>query len=210
VLFPFTLVTAAYRWGFAETVATAGAAVALLIVDAALVGPLFQGSFVAGVYEPDRLIMRSAYLLLAGVLMGYLAQKEKQFRSEIVVIGAIIRQADVRAGFKKTMAAVFDALLRLFDAWRSVLGRIEPPTRPSWEAGRPARIRPRWFAGCGFESASPAVLPVRQAAAWHTIRRGAARERWMMSRWIVVGRGSARAVHVPDEFLPPPSPHSIS
>ncbi len=44
VLFLFTLVTAAYRWGFAETVATAVAAIALLVVDAALIGPVFQGA----------------------------------------------------------------------------------------------------------------------------------------------------------------------
>jgi signal transduction histidine kinase len=175
VLFLFTLVTAAYRWGFAETVATAVAAVALLFVNAALLGPVFQGSVVNVVDEPVRLIMRSAYLLLAGILLGYLAQKEKQFRSEVVAIAAIIRQADVRAGFKKTMAAVFDALLRLFDAHRLVLVMHNRTSDEAfmWEAGRTSDDAPQLVRSVRLESASlNNYLFAPAAAAWHTIRRG--------------------------------------
>jgi signal transduction histidine kinase len=60
-------------------------------------------------------------LVIAGILTGYLAQTEKQFRSEAIAIVDIVGQADVRAGLKQTMAAVFGTLLRLFNARRIML-----------------------------------------------------------------------------------------
>ncbi len=158
--------------------------------------------------------MRSAYLLLAGVLLGYLAQKEKQFRSEVVAIGAIIRQADVRAGFKKTMTAVFDALLRLFDARRVVLVVQDRSSDEAymWEADRTSED------SAGFGSLGAArigqrgALPVRargRCLAHHPARH-ASPAVGTSSRWIVAGRGSAPSRSRSPRNSSCPSPHSIS
>src|SRR5439155_24160609 len=95
----------------------------LLQSEALAVGWLVPGTTILQRTQigPARLLMRSAYLLIGGVLTGFLAQNEKQFRSEVMAIADIVGQADVRAGFKKTMAAVFGTLLRLFNANRIVL-----------------------------------------------------------------------------------------
>ena len=121
VLFLFTLLAAAYRWGFTETLATACAAVSLLVLESIVVALVPAIGAFSGHVEPDRLIMRATYLLLAGALTGFLAQNEKRFSEEAAAIAAIIGRADVRAGLKRTMATVFDALLELFDARRAVL-----------------------------------------------------------------------------------------
>jgi signal transduction histidine kinase len=177
VLFLFTLLAAAYRWGFAETVATACAAVAFLVVEAVVTGSMLRegGPIVQGQLEIDRLIMRSASLLLAGVLTGYLAETEKQFRSEITAIADIISRADVRAGLKQTMAAVFDALLRLFEANRVLL--IVHETRTDqlfmWEAGRRVEGSVQEVRSMRLESDSlPTFIFAPEAAAWHAVRRG--------------------------------------
>jgi len=176
VLFLFTLLAAAYRWGFAETLATAGAAVSLLVVEAvllALMPDVLQGSF-----EPDRLIMRSTYVVLAGVLTGYLAQSEKQFRGEATAIAAILSRADARAGLKPTMTAVFDSLLQLFGAKRALLVVRENSSNQVflWEANRSGAGT---TAAIHFANLEPNNLATYmfapEAAAWHAVRRRASR-----------------------------------
>src|SRR3989441_541924 len=171
VLFLFTLLAAAYRWGFAETLATAGAAVSLLVVEAvllALMPDVLQGSF-----EPDRLIMRLTYVVLAAVLTGYLAQSEKQFRGEATAIAAILSRADARAGLKPTMTAVFDSLLQLFGAKRALLVVRENSSNQVflWEANRSGAGT---TAAIHFANLEPNNLATYmfapEAAAWHAVR----------------------------------------
>jgi signal transduction histidine kinase len=121
VLFLFTLVSAAYRWGFVETLLTACAAVLLLLVDAVASGSNATNGLLLGLHEPTRLMMRSSFVLLSGGLTGYLAQSEKTLRTEAMVIASFVGQADARAGLKKTLTAVLHAALELFDAERAVL-----------------------------------------------------------------------------------------
>ena len=121
VLLLFTLLSAAYRWGFAETVVTACAAVVLLIVSAVATSahPATLSSFLA-IAEPERLMMRSSFLLVSGALVGYIAQSEKRLRSEAMLIGSFVGHADAR-GLKKTLTALLDAALNVFEAQRAVL-----------------------------------------------------------------------------------------
>jgi len=119
VLFLFTLLSAACRWGFVETLLTACAAVLLLVIDA--VASNATNGLLLGVHEPTQLMMRSSFVLLSGVLTGYLGQSEKTLRTEAMVIASFIAQADARAGLRKTLTAVLHAALELFDADRAVL-----------------------------------------------------------------------------------------
>jgi len=176
VLFLFTLLAAAYRWGLAETVATAFAAVLLLSVEAVVAGLALHtgGPFFQGQFETSRLIMRSAYLLTAGVLTGYLADNEKQFRVEITAIAEIMSRADVRAGLRQTMAAVFDALLRLFEAKRALLVVHETGTDQlfMWEAGQSVKGSAPEIRSMRLESDNLSTYMFAPAAfAWHAVRR---------------------------------------
>src|SRR5262245_24063550 len=63
-LYFFTLLAAAYRWGFAETLGTMCAALALQFL------------------HPDGLFLRSTYIVLAGFLTAYFSRSEKRFRTE--------------------------------------------------------------------------------------------------------------------------------
>ena len=139
VLFLFPTVAAAYRWGFAGTVITACAAVLLVIGELVLERSVVHDArLLTSTLEPDRLLMRATYLLLSGVLTGYLAQSEKRLRLEVSAIAAIAGRADVRGGVTKTMAAVYDGVLRLFDAHRALLV-IHDRTADHvylWETGR--------------------------------------------------------------------------
>ena len=206
VLFLFTLLAAAYRWGFAETVATACAAVFFLVVEAVVAGPALHegGLLLQRRFETDRLIMRSAYLLVAGVVTGFLAESDKQFRSEITVIADIISRADVRAGLKQTMAAVFDALLRLFEANRALL--IVHETRTDqlfmWQAGRGVDGSAEEVRSMRLESDSlPTFMFVPAAAAWHAVRRGSrSGERFDI---VALDRGGSRLGNSERWILPP-------
>ena len=69
----FALLAAAYRWGLRETLLTAGAAAALLVLAEILAS---SGARALPALVP------AAYLLLLGFLVGYLMERERQFRAE--------------------------------------------------------------------------------------------------------------------------------
>src|SRR5262245_2196560 len=68
----FVLVTAAFRWGFLETVATG-----VLLWMTVQVVTLFSGT-----HDLYRFILRAAYLTVMSVLLGYLAQWDKRLKAE--------------------------------------------------------------------------------------------------------------------------------
>lgn len=97
LFFVFVLAAAAYRWGLRETVGTAVASVILLWLESGAVHLGFLGSVEGFVLrhhwhplgidvvelEPKHLFMRSVYLLVMGWLLGYLAEQQKQLRTEV-------------------------------------------------------------------------------------------------------------------------------
>src|SRR5688572_15604594 len=91
--FTFVLLSAAFRWGLRETIATAFATIAVLMVQAVLITDAFFGGLLEGEFQLNRFIMRSAYLILTGGLLGYLAREEKQLRAETSSIARIIAKA---------------------------------------------------------------------------------------------------------------------
>src|SRR5439155_750525 len=46
-------------------------------------------------FEPQRLFMRSMYLLVMGLLLGYLAEQQKQLRAEKAVVARVLGKARV-------------------------------------------------------------------------------------------------------------------
>jgi signal transduction histidine kinase len=132
LFFVFVMAAAAYRWGLWETLGTATAAVLLLWFESLLVKtgfPAWMGSFVArrglphlefatADLEPKRLFMSSVYLLVMGLLLGYLAEQQKRLRSEKAVIASILGGARVDAGLTGTLQEILSQLLTLYGADR--------------------------------------------------------------------------------------------
>ncbi len=95
LFFVFVLTAAAYRWGLWETLSTAAAEVVLLWAESlalaaclAMRGGTLPWHVFSGLqintteFEPKRLFMLSVYLLVMGLLLGYLAEQQKHLRAE--------------------------------------------------------------------------------------------------------------------------------
>jgi signal transduction histidine kinase len=139
LLFVFVLAAAAYRWGLWETVGTATASVVLLWaeslafhlhfaswLDSLLVRhhlPILRVS--ASDFEPEALFVRSVYLLVLGLLLGYLAEQQKQLRAEKVVIARTLGLARVEAGLGGTLQEILGDLLSSYGAKQALVASLE-------------------------------------------------------------------------------------
>jgi signal transduction histidine kinase len=138
LFFFFVLGAAAYRWGLQETVGTALATVTLLWMESFAV----QHGLVAWIndffgrhnlplmgaavdLEPQRLFMLSIYLVVMGILLGYLAEQQKQLRSERAVIARVLGRVRVEAGLSRTLQDILAELLGLYGARQAVIASQE-------------------------------------------------------------------------------------
>jgi signal transduction histidine kinase len=165
----FTVIAAARRWGFFETIGTAVVVVALSL------GPAWPTD-VRSLYE---LIAGPTLLLLAGILLAYIAQAEKQLRNEAGELASVASRIELRLGLKHTMTVVFDAVVRLVEADRALLvvREVSSGKISLWEGGRQteANVAPR-VTPIGSQSFEHyMVAPV--AGAWYAVRRTTPRER---------------------------------
>jgi signal transduction histidine kinase len=139
LFFVFVLAAAAYRWGVWETVATAGLEISLLWLESLA---FYLGFFhwvdqllaryhlprlgVQAVdFEPKRLFMLSIYLLVMGLLLGYLAEQQKQLRSEKAVIARILGKVRVESGLSGTLQEIVGDLLVMYGAERALIASQE-------------------------------------------------------------------------------------
>jgi len=139
LFFVFVLAAAAYRWGLWETVGTAAAEVVLLWVESFLLSlgfaewinrillsqhwPLMHIDAVA--FEPKRLFMRSVYLIVMGLLLGYLAEQQKQLRAEKAVIARVLGKASVESGLTGTLQDIAGELISMYGATSAVMASQE-------------------------------------------------------------------------------------
>lgn len=100
VLFLFATIAAAFRWGLRETIATASFSVALLLVQPWLAthGHIAMQGSAHPAIDPIRLTMQCIFLFTAGVLLGFLAEAEKELRAEIALTNRLLSLA--RAGYR--------------------------------------------------------------------------------------------------------------
>ena len=138
LFFFFVLAAAAYRWGLWETLGTAAAEVALLWMESLWVlhimgepgGPSRLSAFTglkANVPEfiPERLFMLSVYLLVMGLLLGYLAEQQKHLRAEKAVVTGLLSRVRVEAGLNGTIQQIFSECLSMYGASRVVVAAQE-------------------------------------------------------------------------------------
>jgi signal transduction histidine kinase len=118
LFFLFVVVAAAYRWGFVETAGTAVITIGIFLIETAVAatGP-WSSSWLSLIdFELNGTILRVAYLLLTGVLMGYLAEQDKHSRQELSAMAAAGRQHHANLGLGGAVIAVGRSMLRDFGA----------------------------------------------------------------------------------------------
>src|SRR5438067_71923 len=111
-LFVLFVLIAAYRWGIRRVIATAAVLVGILLLEAALLmwGPIRR--LVGEDYELNRLIMRAAYLVVASVLVGVLAESEKRLRKRESLTTTLLEIPRAELGFTGSVQAVVQAIMR--------------------------------------------------------------------------------------------------
>ena len=142
LFFLFVVLAAAYRWGMAGTLATAVVTVVVYLLQTAVVAALPWSAtwFSSTDFELNRTILRVAYLLLTGFLLGYLAEQDKQNRAELASVADVTRRPRVDLGLSGSVSAVASEMLRTFGA-RSVqfvLRDLETRETFRWSSDTPS------------------------------------------------------------------------
>lgn len=139
----FLLLVASFQWGFRETLATAATIVTVLMLQAGLLltAPLWGRYGVEGAFELNRFILRSAFLLLMGLLLGYLSEQEKMHEAETGLIARLLGQIQAERGLRSAIASVIGEVLRILNAEKALAVLQEGTTGRVyvWEAHRPPR-----------------------------------------------------------------------
>lgn len=138
LFFFFVLAAAAYRWGLWETLGTAAAEVALLWIESMVVIHMWMGPggparlrALTGLqvnipeFEPKRLFMLSVYLIVMGLLLGYLAEQQKHLRAEKALVTGILSKVRVEAGLTGTMQQIFNEAMSMYGASQLVVAAQE-------------------------------------------------------------------------------------
>jgi len=137
LFFFFVLAAAAYRWGLWETVGTAAAEVGLLWLNLVVVhvwlgpGGSQQLQRLTGLnvnlkdFDPQRLIMQSTYLLVMGLLLGYLAEQQKHLRAEKAVVTGTLARVRVEVGLTGTLEQIFSEFISMYGASRVMMASQE-------------------------------------------------------------------------------------
>ncbi|HST10125.1 MAG TPA: histidine kinase [Terriglobales bacterium] len=139
LFFVFVLAAAAYRWGLWETFGTAMATVVLLWLESLAInhgglmwldGKLTRHGLLplkvqASQFDPKRLFMLSAYLLVMGLLLGYLAEQQKRLRAERAIITRVLGRARVEAGLTVTLQEILAELTSMYGARRALIASQE-------------------------------------------------------------------------------------
>jgi signal transduction histidine kinase len=138
LFFVFVLTAAAYRWGLWETLSTAGAEVVLLWTESFLLfhvwlahGKTLPWHIFAGLrmntteFEPKRLFMLSVYLLVMGLLLGYLSEQQKHLRAEKAVVTRMLSKVRVDAGLTGTLQQMSQEILAMYGARRLLMASQE-------------------------------------------------------------------------------------
>ncbi|MHB8218113.1 MAG: sensor histidine kinase [Candidatus Sulfotelmatobacter sp.] len=142
LFFFFVLAAAAYRWGLWETLSTAAAEVALLWIESfvllrvwATQGKRLPWHGLAGLqinvteFEPKRLFMLSVYLLVMGLLLGYLAEQQRRLRAEKAAVTSMLAKVRVEAGLTGTLQQICRQVQGMYAASRVLVASQEIHSR---------------------------------------------------------------------------------
>ncbi len=135
LFFVFVLAAAAYRWGLWETVMTAIASVSLLWLESVSFKegilralntwathhrmPVIQVNILG--IEPKELFMESVYLIVMGLLLGYLAERQKKLSAEKDIAARMLRLVRIDIGLAGSLSQIVSELMRLYGANRVLI-----------------------------------------------------------------------------------------
>ena len=119
--FILVLVAAAYRWYFRETILTVFVILGLLMVEAFLMSHVRELLGGSADVELNRLIVRSAYVLGVGVLVGFLGEKEKLQRAQVTAASRIIGRIQGASGLQGAIRAALESILDIYGARSAAL-----------------------------------------------------------------------------------------
>jgi signal transduction histidine kinase len=139
LFFVFVLGASAYRWGLWETLGTAIATDVLLWAESFAIRHgasnwldqivvrhgLPSLAVETSQFQPKHLFMLSAYLLVMGLLLGYLAEQQKRLRAERAIIARVLGRVRVEAGLTGTLQAILGELLTMYSAPRALIASQE-------------------------------------------------------------------------------------
>jgi signal transduction histidine kinase len=139
LFFVFVIAAAAYRWGLWETIGTAISSLIVLWAESlafhlGFLSWLDQLLFAHNMpllrvdvadFEPKALFMRSVYLLVLGLLLGYLAEQQKQLRAEKAVIAQALGLVRVEAGMTGTLQDILGYLLSTYGGKQALVASQE-------------------------------------------------------------------------------------
>ena len=122
-LYLFALLAAAFRWGLWETAATSLVSVGILGFESLLLvkGPAAWRDLESGDLEVNKFIIRCVYLLLAGLMIGYLAESEKELRAENSLINRMVSRIRVDFGLSGSLSTVMAGIRDVFHGERAIL-----------------------------------------------------------------------------------------
>jgi signal transduction histidine kinase len=129
-LFTFSLVAAGFRWGLPETMGTAAFNVVILNLEA-FFGSGASASFqdlLQGQFEVNRLLLRCAFLIVLGLLIGVGAENEKERRAEAAMVNRLLHSVRPEAGLTSSLQIVLSEFARLFSAKRAFVAIKELTT----------------------------------------------------------------------------------
>jgi signal transduction histidine kinase len=159
------IVSAAYRWGVREALATAAGAALLNACR----------SLATDETSLAHLVASSAALLLPATLFGYLAEENRKQSVEALCIASVaIRRAGVRGGLKRTMSDALSSVLAAFQARKAmlVIHDIENGRLFRWDADRALDAAPGPVRLTELPSdALNLFLSTPASVAWHAAHR---------------------------------------
>jgi signal transduction histidine kinase len=121
IFFLFALMTTAFRFGLHETVLTAVGCTVILILQegAVFAGPKGLSRLIYTQVGGSRLLLRTSFLLMAGFLLGYLAEREKELRAEIALTNHLLSLTRVGNPLGEVVTEVSAELAKVFSAKRA-------------------------------------------------------------------------------------------
>ena len=143
LFFFFVLAAAAYRWGLWETLGTAAAEAGVLWIESFILLHVWpKGSMplraLTGLhinvteFEPQRLFMLSIYLIVMGLLLGYLAEQQKHLRAEKAVLTGTLSRVRVEAGLAGTIGQIAQELMTMYGASQVIIASQEVHSQRSF------------------------------------------------------------------------------
>ncbi|MEO6221628.1 MAG: histidine kinase [Vicinamibacterales bacterium] len=112
VFFLFVLASAAFRWGFRETLFTTIAALLLMVMQPLIA--TYLPAFGTGSEDPNKFVVRTAYLVMMGLLLGYLADEGRLMRAETAAVVRLLGKVRMDVSVTRALTTVANETVKIF------------------------------------------------------------------------------------------------